>query len=130
MKKICLLLTIIMISSCFICIYKSYAADDSIVDKLSAMSNVTKPDTTGGVVSGKGIPNAINRVIGLMQLVGSGIAIIVVTLLGVKYILASPSDKADVKKSITPIIIGCALLFGGVNIAATIADFSEQVMGD
>lgn len=124
-KRICLLLTIIMIFSCFISIYESYAAD-SIVTDLKAMSKVTTPDTTGS----DGIPAAINKVIGLMQLVGSGIAIIVVTLLGVKYILASPSDKADVKKSITPIIIGCALLFGGVNIAATIANFSEQVMND
>jgi len=45
----------------------------------------------------------------------------------VKYILASPADKADVKKSITPIIIGCALLFAGVNIVATVMDFSTKV---
>lgn len=74
-----------------------------------------------------GIPGAINKIIGLLQLTGSGIAIIVVTILGIKYILASPSEKADVKKSILPIIIGCVLLFGGVNLAAAIADFSEKL---
>jgi len=123
-KKICIILIILIVFSTIICINRVYAGD-SIVTDLKAMSKVTTPDNTS---TGKGIPVAINKVIGLLQLTGSGIAIIVVTLLGTKYILASPSDKADVKKSIMPIIIGCFLLFGGVNIAAMIADFSAEVM--
>lgn len=123
-KKICLLLVILIIFASFVCIGRSYAAD-SIVDKLSGMQNVSTPDTSS---NGTGIPAAINSIISLMQYVGSGIAIIIVTILGIKYILASPSEKADVKKSILPIIIGCALLFGGVNIAALIADFSDNAI--
>ena len=38
--------------------------------------------------------------------------------------LASPSEKADVKKQILPILIGCLLLFGAVNLVAIISDFS------
>lgn len=123
-KKICLVLLILIILASCICISKCYAAD-SIVDKLSGMQNVSTPDTSS---NGTGIPAAINSVISLLQYVGSGIAIIIVTILGIKYILASPSEKADVKKAIFPILIGCALLFGGVNIAALIADFSDQAI--
>ncbi len=122
-RKICIILVILILFSIIMCINRVYATD-SIVDKLDKMQSVTTPDITGN----DGIPTAINKVIGLMQLAGSGIAIIVVTLLGTKYILASPADKADVKKAIMPIIIGCFLLFGGVNIAAMIADFSNKVM--
>lgn len=122
-KKVCIVLIILIVLSTMICANRAYAK--SIVEELKAMSTVTTPDNTS---NGEGIPLAINKAIGLLQLAGSGIAIIVVTLLGTKYILASPADKADVKKSITPIIIGCFLLFGGVNIAAMIADFSNEVM--
>lgn len=73
------------------------------------------------------IGNVINNVIGLLQMVGSGIALIVITLLGMKYILASPSEKADVKKAIMPIIIGCVLLFGAVNLMAAVANFASII---
>lgn len=73
------------------------------------------------------IGNVINNVIGLLQMVGSGIALIVITLLGMKYILASPSEKADVKKAIMPIIIGCILLFGAVNLMAAVANFASII---
>lgn len=123
-KKICLLLLILIVMLNCIYINSSYAGE--IVDILEpSMSSVSTPDPGGD--SGSGIPGAINSVIGLLQFVGSGIALIVITILGIKYILASPSDKADVKKSIFPILIGCVLLFGGVNIAAAIASFSDTL---
>lgn len=122
-KKICILLILLFIMSCCLSIGTSYA--DSIVDKLSGMEAVGTPDTSS---NSEGIPAAINSIISLLQYVGSGIAIIVVTILGIKYILASPSEKADVKKSIMPIIIGCVLLFGGVNIAKLIANFSDNAI--
>lgn len=120
-KKVCLFLVILIIMSSLVAISNiSYAG---IVDDL-AMSGVNNIDTSA---SGTGLLSAINGVIGLMQLTGSGIALIVITILGIKYILASPADKADVKKSIMPILIGCLLLFGGVNIAAAIASFAGSL---
>lgn len=123
-KKIVLLMIIFLFSSFSIyCTNSSAATTMEGLIELSNMKNVSTPDssTKNGVVGG------INSIIGLLQFAGSGISIIVVTLLGMKYILASPADKADVKKSITPIIIGCILLFGGVNIVAAVMDFSTKV---
>ncbi len=114
--------------STFICITNVGYAAESIVTKLDDMKQVT--DTDMGTGSDQGIMGAINSVIGLMQYVGSGIALIVITILGIKYILASPSEKADVKKSIMPVIIGCVLLFGGVNIAALIVKFTNGATGN
>ena len=55
---------------------------------------------------------------------GSGIAIIVVSILGIKYLMTSPSEKAEVKKQAIPVVIGCALLFGAVNIADIVYKFA------
>lgn len=122
-KKICI---IIIFSVCLMSLIfpymESYAADTKVSDKLTDMSAVSEFDSAGG---DNGVIKAINSVIGLLQYAGSGIALIVITILGIKYILASPSEKADVKKSIMPILIGCVLLFGGVNLAGILATFTE-----
>ena len=48
--------------------------------------------------------NSINTVIGVLQVVGTGIALVVVSIMGIKYMMASPSEKADTKKMIMPIV--------------------------
>ena len=73
------------------------------------------------------VTKAINKVIGILQVIGTGISLVVVSLLGIKYMLASPADKADTKKAILPIVIGCVLVFGGVNLVALVADFTTKI---
>lgn len=127
-RKIIILFTLILFLIFTVSFVNTSFAAVKDVDgllKSSTLKKVSKKDDGGGK---SGIINGINSIIGLIQLAGSGISIIVITLLGVKYILASPSDKADVKKSITPIIMGCIFLFGGVNIVGIIAKFSGEVL--
>lgn len=123
MKKTILLLGLILIISVFAFIPKTYATDvTSIISSMNGTSDLSQVD-------GNKISSTINNVIGLIQVAGTGISVVVVTMLGIKYILASPSEKADVKKQIAPILIGCVLLFGAVNLVAIVADFS-LVLGD
>lgn len=68
----------------------------------------------------------LNTMIGLLQVAGTGISIITVSVLGIKYLLASPSEKADTKKAILPIVIGCVLLFGAVNIISAVYDYAQS----
>lgn len=88
---------------------------DTLIDGMKGVSDV----------SGAGesqVRYVMNAVIKIIQIAGSGIALMIVTILGVKYMLASPGEKADYKKTAVPIVIGCVLLFAGVNIAGMIAD--------
>lgn len=118
MKRTVLLLGLILIVSAIMFIPKTYASDvTNIISSMNGTSDLSQ-------VSGNKISDTINNVIGLIQLAGTGISVVVVTMLGMKYILASPSEKADVKKQIAPILIGCVLLFGAVNLVAIVADFS------
>ena len=75
-------------------------------------------DTTSG------IGGAINTIIGLLQVAGTGISLITVTFLGIKYVMAGVGEKAEIKKQATPIVIGCILLFGAVNIMAIVEKFA------
>lgn len=120
MKKIISILTIILMLSLVIGLNNAYATGEinQIISGMSQASTINPADINTG------IGNTINNVIGLLQLAGTGIAVIIVTMLGIKYILASPSEKADTKKAIMPILIGCILLFGAVNLVAVVADFA------
>lgn len=118
MKKTILLFGLIFIIILFFGTVNVYASDvEQIIQSMDGTSNMA--------TDGNGIKATLNNVIGLIQVAGTGISVVVVTMLGIKYILASPSEKADVKKQIAPILIGCVLLFGAVNLVAIIADFSE-----
>ncbi len=99
----------------------SYASEDI----KTAMKNV---NDFKDIDESDKIKDVANTVIGLLQIAGTGIALIVVTMLGIKYILASPSEKADVKKQIAPILIGCILLFGAVNLMSAVYEFSQNVL--
>ncbi len=133
MKKIVSMLLIILLLMSVLCTNQVFASKgsgggtgsgtgiDGIITSMSGVSSA--PDNAGT----SGTTKVINNIIGIMQIVGTGISLIVISLLGIKYILASPSDKADVKKNIMPILIGCVLLFAAVNIAGIIENFTSGV---
>jgi hypothetical protein len=125
MKKIVGILSVILIFSIVIGVNNVYA-DAGVDSIISAMDGTQNAVSASGTRTG----NVINNVIGIMQVVGTGISLIVITILGIKYIIASPGEKADVKKAIMPIGIGCILLFGAVNLMAALEDFAPSVLNN
>lgn len=119
MKKIFITTLIIMFILSLFSV--AFAEELPIINAMAGTSNPTTPNTSSG------IPKVINTIIGIIQYVGTGISLIVVTILGIKYVMASPQDKAEVKKQITPILIGCILLFGATNIAVIIENFNSEL---
>jgi len=87
---------------------------DSITEGMKNVNNVT------GVENSR-VAQILNSVIKLIQVAGTGVSVIILTLLGIKYMLASSSEKAEIKKMAMPIVIGCVLLFAAVNLVAIIA---------
>lgn len=119
MKKIVSLLIVLLLLSMVIEISNVYAADAGIGELIQSMNG-----TSTAAAADEKVGGIINTIIGLLQVAGSGISLIVITILGIKYILASPGEKADVKKSAMPIAIGCVLLFGAVNLIAAVESFT------
>ena len=125
MKKIIsILLITLLLMSIFITNQAFAVQGKGINGIITAMQGVSNAPSNAGT---SGTTKVINNIIGIMQVVGTGISLIVISMLGIKYILASPSDKADVKKNIMPILIGCVLLFAAVNIAGIIENFTSGV---
>lgn len=60
------------------------------------------------------------KFLGIIQIAGTGIAIVMLVIIGIKYITASANEKAQLKGQLTGFAIGALLLFAGSNIAAIV----------
>jgi type IV secretory pathway VirB2 component (pilin) len=125
-KMFIIFLTIFLVLIMSINIYAINTVEELIGDS-GPMSGVKDMQSTDG---DSGVGTVLNTVIGLLQIAGTGIAVITVTLLGAKYMLSSVDQKAEIKNKATPIVIGCVILFGAVNLVAMIADFTNKALGD
>ena len=48
-------------------------------------------------------------------------------ILAIKYLVAAPSEKADIKKSAIPYAVAAVILFTAVNILAVIQEWSQDL---
>ena len=117
-RKLIILMIIIFVVSISLEVF----ATQSAIDAMGNMAGATIEDESGK------IGNILNSVIGIIQIAGTGISMIMVSLLGIKYIMAAPSDKADVKKQIAPLVIGAVILFASVNLVGIIADVANSTL--
>ena len=73
--------------------------------------------------------NIIGTIINIAQVIGMGVAIIMLVVLAIKYIAASPEGKAEIKKNATIYIVGAVILFAASGILGIIRNFAVKSIG-
>ena len=73
--------------------------------------------------------NIIGMVINIAQVIGTGVAIIMLIVLAIKYIAASPEGKAEIKKNATIYIVGAVILFAASGLLGIIRRFAVSSVG-
>ena len=66
-------------------------------------------------------------IVGIVQTVGTIVAVVVVVILGIKYMTGSTEEKAEYKKTMLPYFVGAIVLFLGVTIVRVIFSFATRV---
>ena len=66
-----------------------------------------------------------SQIIGIVTTIGSVVAVLVLVVLGVKYMMGSAEEKAEYKKTLLPYIIGAAFVFAASTIASIIFSFAN-----
>ena len=69
--------------------------------------------------------NTAGQILTIVRIVGMAVAVIMLTILGIKYVAASPNEKADYKKGMTVYVVGAVLLFGASALLSVIQKFVE-----
>lgn len=69
------------------------------------------------------------QILGIVQLVGSIAAVVVLVVLGIKYMMGSAEEKADYKKSMIPYLVGAVLIFASTAIVGVVYDMAQALNG-
>lgn len=76
--------------------------------------------------AGEKVTNTAGQILTIVRIVGMAVAVIMLTILGIKYVAASPNEKADYKKGMTVYVVGAVLLFGASALLSVIQKFVEE----
>ncbi|MCI8965143.1 MAG: hypothetical protein HFJ43_02135 [Clostridia bacterium] len=78
--------------------------------------------------SGKGkIINFGKNLIGLAQIIGVGVASVMLIVLAIKYIVSSPEDKAEIKKHAVVYVVGAIFIFAASSIIELLKLLSSNI---
>lgn len=73
------------------------------------------------------VQRVIASIISVVQIIGIGVAIIMLVVLAIKYISAAPSEKAEIKKTVTIYVVGAVVLFAASGILEIVKKFASNV---
>ena len=109
MKKFTKVLSVLLVAMMLIAVGTNVFA---------AVSGVSNPSAlTGQAVSGTDkITNIGNQIITILTIVGTVASVIVLIVLGLKYMMGSAEEKAEYKKTMIPYVVGAILIFAGATI--------------
>lgn len=74
-----------------------------------------------------GLKSAGNTMITIITTVGIVISVVMLIVIGIKYMVGSTSEKAEYKKSLMPYVIGAGILFSASSIAQIIYNLAIKM---
>lgn len=86
---------------------------------------ITPEDLTASYEGTDGIKNLGGKLMGILQTVGIVAAVLILMVLGIKYMMGSAEEKAEYKKTMIPYIVGAILIFGATTIANMVYNFAN-----
>lgn len=109
---------ILIVSILVIIIFGVLAASSSVlaVKDPGSWNPVSLSDTSK-------MEDLVGKIISFVQIIGSAIAVIMIIVLGIKYMVGSAEEKAEYKKTLLPYVIGAICIFAASNIASMVYKF-------
>lgn len=126
-KKMIKVLSIVLIAIMLISV-TSLATGDVTYDDLKLNDITTGAHDNSG--ASKAVQNIIGSLLTIAQVVGMGVAVIMLIVLAIKYISAAPSDKAEIKKHAVVYVVGAVVLFAAAGILSIIKKFASSNIGN
>jgi len=86
---------------------------------------ITPSAMTGTAPTSTQIQEFGNKVIGVLTTAGIVLSVIILLVLGIKYMMGSAEEKAEYKKTMMPYLIGALLIFSASTIANIVYNFAK-----
>lgn len=75
----------------------------------------------------KPIDNVAGTIVTVTQIISVGVAIIMLIVLGMKYMMSAPGDRATIKKHAVVYIVGAIIMFGAAGLLGLIRNFANVI---
>lgn len=111
-RKIFFILIIFILMICSTHIVQATTISNIIQGADGFITNGSSSD----MIAGDKIKNLSDIIYNVLLILGTVIAVIVGSLLGIQFITGSVEQKAKVKDSLIPFVIGCVVIFGAFGI--------------
>ena len=108
---------IIIIITMFILSSLSMASSADIVDKITSTTLNSEAENMATNISG--------AVLNIAKIIVLGIAIIMLIVLGIKYMISSVEDRAAIKKHAVIYLVGAVIMFSATGIITIIQNFVD-----
>lgn len=84
----------------------------------AAKGEVTTEDNTtiSTIPSDSDLQSIVSDIYNILFPIGVAVTVIVGGVLGIKFMMASAEDKAKVKESLVPYVVGCVVIYGAFGI--------------
>ena len=116
MKKLTKIMSVLLIAVMLISVSSTVLA--------AVAGAVTPEQVTGASVPGmEDVTNVGNQIVTILTTIGIIASVIVLIVLGIKYMMGSAEEKAEYKKTMMPYVIGAALVFAASAIANILYSF-------
>lgn len=116
-KKVVIALFVILIVASIVCSNNVFAYD--MMATINAQADATADDSVT-----KSVSNISGAVITIARVVCAAVAVAMLAILGMKYMSAAPSEKADIKKHAVVYIVGAVIMFACTGILGIIQQFA------
>ena len=108
-----------------------------VIMVIATISNVVLASNPGQVISNfkpnysdtTKVTDMGQRIVGILQVLGIVVAIVVLTIVGIKYMMGSAEEKAEYKKVMIPYIVGAILVFGATTIVNVVYQIATSATG-
>lgn len=83
------------------------------------------PDDFKNIAVEEDLAGSLGDIIGIVQIVGVAVSVIACIVMGIRYVLSTTEDRADIKKKLIPFVIGAIIFFGATGILRLIASLGS-----
>ena len=90
----------------------------------AGMANNLKGTTSNAQTD---VMNIGNQIIGIITTVGVVVAVVILLVLGIKYMMGSAEEKAEYKKIMIPYLVGALLIFAATTIVNVVYNVFSNI---
>ncbi len=123
-RNILIRILVLFILSMMLVMQTTYAVDDIIE---AGGSFIKKGEQQQQAIQDSQIKTVSDQIYNILLAIGTVIAVIIGAILGIQFMTGSMDEKAKVKESLIPFVIGCVIIFGAFGIWKLIATILQDV---